>query len=143
MCPIVYENDEDYEQNKPTYAYYPIGSKDLITDDPDRIDGYIPTENMTYTQADGQQVSIPYYDVIDLIYGVEDKSVPVDYGIGNIAKDPYERKGWTDMLATGDFSDFLPNFVDLATGSAPLFFKQTAWPMAIGNAVTASQGQTR
>ena len=138
--PIQYDGVEDYNAHRPKYNYYPLGSHDLITDDPLRIDGYIPTENFNYVQSDGQEVSIPYYDVIDLIYSIDDGSAQIDYGFGNIAKDPYERKNWTEMFSTGDFSDFLPNFVDLAAGSAPLFFKQTAWPMAIGNAVSASQG---
>jgi hypothetical protein len=85
-------------------------------------------------------VNLSFDDIQDLSKKLANGTANVDYGPLNIAKDSNERKDFMQMLTTGDFSDLAPNTADLLLGSAPLFFKKTAWPMAIGNAISASQG---
>lgn len=96
--------------------------------------------NLVYRQPDGTQVNLSPEEVLTLESSIANGTANIDYGPLNIAKDNDYRKDFGQMLSTMDFSDLLPNTVDLLTGSAPLFFKTTAWPMSIGNAVTASQG---
>ena len=98
--------------------------------------GYIPMEPMRYRQSDGRDVELSFKDAMDIRNG----DFGIDYGPGNIAKNADERKGWTEMAASLDFSDILPNIVDLATGSAPLFIPQTAWTQAASGAIGAAQG---
>lgn len=130
---IYFESVADYNDNLPTYNYEP-------TTDESRVDGYITMPRLEYEQADGKQVSLSYGDVIDILQQMENGTADVDWGPFNIAKDAGYRKGFEKMVTTFDISDIVPNMADLLFGSAPLFFKQTAWPMALANAATAAAG---
>lgn len=96
---------------------------------------------LSYTQSDGSEINLPNADeVIDLVTGIDDGSIPTNYGDHNLAKDPVYRKDFAQMIATQDFNDLFPATADILLGSAPLFIKQTAWPMALANAVVAAEG---
>ena len=127
----------DYLQNNPdaVIVSWPDGKISLF-DDPDEIE-IQSSPVIEYEQLDGSNVRIP---LADYLAGIKDGSIKVDYGPLNLGKNADERKDFTEMLTTADPSDLLPNMVDLILGSAPLFFNQTAWPMAISNAEQAAWG---
>lgn len=91
---------------------------------------------LTYTQYDGTEISIPYDDVDRLLNNSETNEFNVDYGPLNIAKPAAELSDLTEW----NFADWIPSMIDITAGSAPLFMPQTAWPMAISNAISATQG---
>ncbi len=130
---VVYDGLEDYEENKPEYATY-------RSEEGDPVHKYWKIPKLEYEQNDGTRVSLPYGDVEDMAQSMADGTADMDWGVANLAKDSGDRKGWTDMFTTGDFSDLAPNFTDLLLGSAPLFFAPTAWPMALTAAGTAAEG---
>lgn len=130
---VEYYGIEDYEENLPQWNTY-------RSEEGDPIHKYWHLPKLEYTQQDGKQVSLPYDSVEEITQSMANGTADMDWGPFNIAKDANDRKGFGDMFTTGDFSDIVPNMVDLTTGSAPLFSPYTAWPMAISNAVTATQG---
>lgn len=130
---VEYDGLEDYEQNIPEWHPY-------RSEEGDPVHSYWKLPRLEYTEDDGTQVSLSYKDAENIAQSAADGSADIDWGFGNIAKNAEDRKGFGEMLTTGDFSDLLPNMTDLALGSAPLFTSFTAWPMALSNAVTASQG---
>ena len=130
---ITYNDEADFEENFPRYIY-------MFSSDEGHISGYLPLPVLEYEQSDGTSVRLPFLDVENLIEQISDGSASVDYGWGNIAKDAADRKGWEEMVTSFDFSDILPNMIDLSAGSAPLFLPYTAWPMALANAGSATQG---
>lgn len=135
----------DFPEAGKHYAF-PISSEKDI----DRAEEWINELNnsykpdfggLSYTQSDGREVNLSNTDeVVDLITGIDDGSIQTNYGPHNLAKDPVYRKDFTQMIATQDPSDLLPATLDILLGSAPLFIKQTAWPMALSNAVVAAEG---
>jgi hypothetical protein len=129
--PIVFDNHEQYE-NDAEYSTIIVDPEDAI--------GFAPTTNFEYEQDDGSKISLTYAEYDDLMNQFSNGTADIDWGPFNIAKDQGDRKNFEQMFTTGDWSDFVPNFVDLATGSAPLFHPTTAWPMAFANAGTALQG---
>lgn len=122
--------DEYYEYVKPSYT---LAS-------PEEADMYLSAPPLIYEQFDGTPVELSYREVNELADSMRNGTADMDWGWGNIAKDQSDRTSIGDMFTTGDFSDIVPNFLDLLTGSAPLFWGKTAWPMAIANGVTATQG---
>ena len=130
---VEYYGIEDYDANKPEWKMYRSEG-----DDP--VHKYWKMPKLEYTQGDGTKVSLPYSSAEEIAQSMANGSADVDWGMFNIAKDNNDRKGFGDMITSGDFSDIVPNMVDLATGSAPLFTSPTAWPMAISNAATSTQG---
>ena len=130
---VEYYGIEDYEANRPEWNAY-------RTEEGDPVHRYWKIPKLEYMQDDGTQVSLPYSSVEEMSQSMANGTADMNWGPLNIAKDANDRKGFGDMFATGDFSDIVPNMVDLAAGSAPLFTPITAWPMAIANAGTAIQG---
>lgn len=130
---VEYYGIEDYNAHTPEWGTY-------RAEEGDPVHQYWRIPKLEYTQDDGTEVSLPYSAVEEMAQSMANGTADMDWGPLNIAKDASDRKGFGDMVATGDFSDLVPNMVDLTTGSAPLFTPYTAWPMAIANAGTATQG---
>ena len=104
------------------------------------VDYYAKIPLMEFQDVDGSPLNMGYNEVNNLLSSIANGTADMDWGPANLAKGSGDRKGFTQMLTSFDARDLAPNMVDLALGSAPLFFKQTAWPMAAGNAITATQG---
>lgn len=130
---VEYDGLEDYENNLPVWGVY-------RSNEGDPVHQYFKLPRLEYTQSDGKAVSLSYSDTENIMQSLADGTADMDWGFGNIAKDANDRKGFGQMVMEGDYSDILPNMVDLGLGSMPLFTGPTAWPMAVSNAITATHG---
>ena len=121
----IFDNEEDMNANLVV---------DVVptSEDDSSVDTYANIEPLTYMQYDGTEVSVPYFDAINMGYG----KYNVDYGPLNIGKPANE----VADLGEWNFGEWTPKIIDMFAGSAPLFSGKTAWPMAVGNAITSSQG---
>ena len=97
-------------------------------------------DRLSYDEMIGDPVNMTFDEASALADSLKSGDIDINWGDWNLGKDSSNRKDWTTMLTTLDFSDVAPNMADLFFGSAPLFLPQTAWPMAIANGVSATQG---
>jgi hypothetical protein len=131
---VDYENDEDLQQNLPTWNTY-------RSDEGEPVHYYMDVPVLSYVDStSGKEVRMTYDEAERLTSSLANGTADMDWGFLNIAKDANNRKDFTHMLTSMDFSDIVPNMVDLLLGSAPLFNPYTGWTMGLSNAVGAAQG---
>lgn len=146
----------------PQYSDEPIsvvlsnGVSITFDDQADFVENFQPMQG--YSPArEGEQpamyVEVPDLDMGDgsslsLIdaYDLSNKRYEADWGPLGVFKPRSEvEQFWDDSREGGffdkfDFSDFVPNMIDIAASSAPYFFFPTSVPLGLSNAAMAAHG---